>query len=71
VALVGWARSAEQDQVLSVEMEFTNADNSWAGSDFRNVDLSIDNRGNDPHLHASPASSRSAPTAPGRLRRPL
>jgi hypothetical protein len=46
VALVGWARSAEQDQVLSVEMEFTNADNSWAGSDFRNVDLSIDNRGN-------------------------
>lgn len=46
VALVGWARSAEQDQVLSVEMEFTNADNSWAGSDFRNVDLSIDNRQN-------------------------
>jgi hypothetical protein len=32
--------------VLSVEMEFQNADNSWAGSDFRNVDLSIDNRGN-------------------------
>ncbi len=46
VALVGWSRSAEQDQVLSVEMEFTNADNSWAGSDFRNVDLSINNRNN-------------------------
>jgi hypothetical protein len=46
VALVGWARSAEQDQILSVEMEFSNADNSWAGSDFRNVDLAIDNRQN-------------------------
>lgn len=43
VALVGWARSAEQDQILTVEMEFQNADNSWAGSDFRNVDLAIDN----------------------------
>ncbi len=43
VALVGWARSAEQDQILTVEMEFENADNSWAGSDFRNVDLAIDN----------------------------
>jgi len=46
VALVGWARSSEQDQILSVEMEFQNADNSWAGSDFRNVDLAIDNRQN-------------------------
>jgi hypothetical protein len=43
VALVGWARSSEQDQILTVEMEFQNADNSWAGSDFRNVDLAIDN----------------------------
>ena len=43
VALVGWARSGVQDQTLKVEMEFTNADNSWAGSDFRNVDLNIEN----------------------------
>lgn len=41
VSLVGWARSGVQDQVLKVEMEFQNADNSWAGSDFRNVDLSL------------------------------
>lgn len=39
VALKGFARSGIQDQVLKVEMEFENADNSWAGSDFRNVDL--------------------------------
>ena len=43
VPLKGWARSGVQDQVLVVEMEFDNADNSWAGSDFRNVDLSITN----------------------------
>jgi hypothetical protein len=43
VALIGWARSAVQDQTLRVEMEFSNADNSWAGSDFRNVDLAIEN----------------------------
>jgi hypothetical protein len=43
VALVGWARSGVQDQALKVEMEFSNADNSWAGSDFRNVDLNIEN----------------------------
>lgn len=43
VALVGWARSGVQDQTLKVEMEFSNADNSWAGSDFRNVDLNIEN----------------------------
>ncbi len=46
VALTGWARSGVQDQVLMVEMEFENADNSWAGSDFRNVDLTITNRDN-------------------------
>ena len=46
VPITGWARSGVQDQVLMVEMEFENADNSWAGSDFRNVDLSIDNRDN-------------------------
>ncbi len=39
VALEGFARSGVQDQVLKVEMEFENADNSWAGSDFRNVDV--------------------------------
>jgi len=39
VPIRGFARSGVQDQVLKVEMEFENADNSWAGSDFRNVDL--------------------------------
>lgn len=39
VSIRGFARSGVQDQVLKVEMEFENADNSWAGSDFRNVDL--------------------------------
>lgn len=39
VALRGFARSGVQDQVLKIEMEFENADNSWAGSDFRNVDV--------------------------------
>ncbi|MDP2339888.1 MAG: choice-of-anchor D domain-containing protein [Deltaproteobacteria bacterium] len=39
VALKGFARSGVQDQILKVEMEFENADNSWAGSDFRNVDV--------------------------------
>ncbi len=42
VALRGFARDAIQDQVLRVEMEFTNADNSWAGNDFRNVDMAIE-----------------------------
>ena len=46
IPLKGWARSGVQDQVLVVEMEFENADNSWAGSDFRNVDLSLTNRDN-------------------------
>jgi hypothetical protein len=42
VALRGYARSGVQDQVLKVEMEYENADNSWAGSDFRNVDLILE-----------------------------
>ena len=42
VALRGFARSGVQDQVLKVEMEYENADNSWAGSDFRNVDLILE-----------------------------
>jgi hypothetical protein len=41
VALRGFARSGVQDQVLKVEMEFENADDSWAGSDYRNVDLLV------------------------------
>lgn len=44
VALRGFARSGVQDQVLKVEMEFENADNSWAGSDFRNVDLILESQ---------------------------
>ena len=47
IPLKGWARSGVQDQVLVVEMEFDNADNSWAGSDFRNVDLAIRNVDNE------------------------
>jgi hypothetical protein len=42
VGLRGFARSGVQDQVLKVEMEYENADNSWAGSDFRNVDLIVE-----------------------------
>ena len=39
VSLEGYARSGVQDQVLKLEMEFENAENSWASSDFRNVDV--------------------------------
>jgi hypothetical protein len=42
VALRGFARSGVQDQILKIEMEFENADNSWAGNDFRNVDLILE-----------------------------
>lgn len=44
VPLRGFARSGVQNQALKVEMEFENADNSWAGSDFRNVDLILDSQ---------------------------
>jgi hypothetical protein len=41
VSLRGWARGGVFDDVLKLEMEFENADNSWAGSDYRDVDLEL------------------------------
>lgn len=41
IALHGWAKGGTFDDVLKLEMNFENADNSWAGSDFRNVDLEL------------------------------
>jgi hypothetical protein len=42
VGLSGFARAEAQDQVLKIEMEYENADNAWAGSDFRDVNLILD-----------------------------
>jgi hypothetical protein len=42
VALRGFARSGVQDQILKVEMEYENADNSWAAADFRDVNLIVE-----------------------------
>jgi hypothetical protein len=41
VSLRGLARGGVFDDVLKVEMTFQNADNSWAGNDFRDVDLEV------------------------------
>jgi len=41
VNLTGWARGGTFDDVLKLEMEYENADNSWAGNDYRNVDLEL------------------------------
>ena len=41
VALEGWARGGVFDDVLKLEMTFQNADNSWAGNDYRDVDLEV------------------------------
>jgi hypothetical protein len=41
VALRGWARGGVFDDVLKLEMTFENADNSWAGNDYRDVDLEL------------------------------
>lgn len=41
VALRGWARGGVFDDVLKLEMTFQNAENSWAGSDYRDVDLEM------------------------------
>lgn len=41
VALRGWARGGVFDDVLKLEMTFQNAENSWAGSDYRDVDLEL------------------------------
>lgn len=41
VTLRGWSRGGTFDDVLKIEMSFENADNSWAGNDFRDVDLEL------------------------------
>lgn len=41
VALRGWARGGVYDDVLKIEMNYENADNSWAGNDFRDVNLEL------------------------------
>lgn len=41
VTLRGWARGGTFDDVLKIEMNFENADNSWAGNDFRDVNLEL------------------------------
>jgi len=41
VSLKGWAKGGTFDDILKVEMEYENADNSWAGNDYRNVDLEL------------------------------
>ncbi|MEE2960475.1 MAG: choice-of-anchor D domain-containing protein [Myxococcota bacterium] len=42
IALKGYATTTDSDDVLKVEMEFTNSGSNWASDDFRNVDLSLD-----------------------------
>ena len=41
VTLQGLARGGVFDDVLKLEMTFQNADNGWAGNDFRDVDLEL------------------------------
>jgi len=41
VNLEGWAKKDATDDVLKLELTFTNADNSWAGGDYRNVDIEV------------------------------
>lgn len=41
VNLRGWARGGVFDDVLKLELTYQNADNSWAGNDFRDVDLEL------------------------------
>jgi hypothetical protein len=42
VLLHGWAKESANDDVLKLEMRFDNDTSSWAGSDFRNVDLELE-----------------------------
>lgn len=42
VVLEGYARAGQFDQALKLEMEYENADNSWAGNDYRDVDLELE-----------------------------
>ena len=41
IVLKGFSKGGQNDQVLKVEMTFENADNSWAGNDYRDVDLEL------------------------------
>lgn len=41
VVLKGFSKGGQNDQVLKLEMNFENADNSWAGNDYRDVDLEL------------------------------
>lgn len=41
VTLRGFSKGGQNDQVLKLEMNFENADNSWAGNDYRDVDLEL------------------------------
>jgi hypothetical protein len=41
VVVKGFSKGGQNDQALKLEMEFQNADNSWAGNDFRDVDLEL------------------------------
>jgi hypothetical protein len=41
VRLHGFAKGGQNDQVLKLEMTYENADNSWAGNDFRDVNLEL------------------------------
>ncbi|MFZ9888087.1 MAG: choice-of-anchor D domain-containing protein [Myxococcota bacterium] len=41
IARRGFARGGTYDDVLKLEMTFENADNSWAGNDFRDVNLEL------------------------------
>jgi hypothetical protein len=42
IALKGFSKGSQNDQTLKLEMEYQNADNSWAGNDFRDVDLELE-----------------------------
>jgi hypothetical protein len=41
VSLEGWAKGGVFDDILKIEMEYENADNGWAGNDYRDVDLEL------------------------------
>jgi hypothetical protein len=42
VTLRGWAKGGTFDDILKLEMTYENADNSWAGSDYRDVNLELE-----------------------------
>lgn len=42
VTIKGFSKGGQNDQALKLEMEYQNADNSWAGNDFRDVDLELE-----------------------------